>query len=100
MINLVDEYCKKLIINRKKFFLSFLFFNLIFSNFCEDVFDAKFTITLHNQKKHLSNDKKNFSPFFIKGSLIFQHIHLFLIFHTFKWRQKTLSKTGRFKTAV
>ena len=41
---------------------------------------------------------KNYNRFNNK-SLILQHFRLFLIFKTFKWRQKTASKTGRFKTA-
>jgi hypothetical protein len=34
----MNKTCKKLLINKEKNSWSFLFFNLIFSNFCEDVF--------------------------------------------------------------
>jgi hypothetical protein len=55
------------------------------------------TVTLQNQKKHFKNDKQFFFFFFIKVSLILHHIRLFLILKTFKWRQKTASKTERLK---
>jgi hypothetical protein len=46
-----------------------------------------------------SETNRNIGRYVINKSLIVHHNRLFVIFMPFKWRQKTASRTGRFRMA-